>query len=189
MPSEHSASWTAFQVAARSFVPHLGGPSWLETPSPQQSLNANNHTKWMHRLPINNLQGYIFSLHILLMTSRGATRQYNSYSLRAGVASQCPTKTVEVFVIGPLGWSLVAGFSVNVPIAYFLLMRFCIIYGLKMFSLCGEECMKCYKVWLDSKTQMLNRFRILSPGIPQRLRPSFKETLQVSYNKSAKSKL
>lgn len=83
MPSEHSASWPAFQVAARSFVPHLGGPSWPETPSPQQSLNANNHTKWMHRLPINNLQGYIFSLHILLMTSSRATRQYNSNSLNS----------------------------------------------------------------------------------------------------------
>ena len=124
MPSEHSASWPAFQVAARSFVPHLGGPSWPETPSPQQSLNANNHTKWMLRLPINNLQGYIFSLHILLITPRGATRQYNSYSLRVGVASLCPTKNVEVFVIEMFGCSLVTVFSVNVAIAYSLLIHF-----------------------------------------------------------------
>ena len=113
MPSEHSASWPAFQVAARSFVPHLGGPSWPGTPSHQQSLNANNHTKWMLRLPINNLQGYIFSLHILLMTSRVATSQYNSYSLRGDVASLCPTKNVEVFVIKLFGWSLFIGFSGN----------------------------------------------------------------------------
>ena len=120
MPSEHSASWPAFQVAARSFVPHLGGPSWPETPPPpQQSLNANNHTKWMLRLPINNLQGYIFSLHILLMTSRGATRQYNSYSPRVGVASLCPMKTVDVFVIEVFGWGSVNGFSVNVQLPIF----------------------------------------------------------------------
>jgi hypothetical protein len=87
----------------------------------------------MHRLPINNLQGYVFSLHILLMTSRGATRQYNSYSLRVGVASQCPTKTVEVFVIGPFGSSIVAGVSVNVPIFYFLPIRFVLFMALKCF--------------------------------------------------------
>lgn len=119
MPSEHSASWPAFQVAARSFVPHLGGPSWPGTPSPQQSLNANNHTKWMLRLPINNLEGNIFSLHMLLMTSRGATRQYNSYCLRVGLAPLYPTKRVEVFAIELFGWSLVTGFSVNVPLDYF----------------------------------------------------------------------
>jgi len=57
----------------------------------------------MLSLPINNLQDYIFSLHILLMTSKGATRQYNSYCLRVGVASLYPTKRVEVFAIELFG--------------------------------------------------------------------------------------